>query len=743
MGKTLLITEKPSVAREYASVLNVRDMKNGYVESETYIITWCLGHLITMSYPEKYNECYKRWRMEDLPFLPEEYKYEVIPSMKQQYQVIHKLMNLNSNEIDTIIYCGDAGREGELIGRRIRDFGGIRRGIKELRVWIDSFTEDEIKRGLRDAKPLSKFDGLADAGYARSYDDYLIGINLSRALSCKYGYQFNNMLQGTKYHSISVGRVMTTVMGMIIERENAIKEFVSTTYFKISAELENGLVLDWKINEKSAYFATPDIYQDKGFGDERKARNFICTLPNEVKIVSIEEKKEKKNPPYLYSLSELQSECTKRFKISPDKTLEVAQSLYEKKLTTYPRTDARVLSSAVAREIDKTIKGLEKYPNTKEYCQNIIEKGWDKNIINTKYTDDSKIGDHYAIIPTGQGFGVMSKLNSLECQVYDLIVRRFLCIFYSSAEYSKISVQALADGETFVTNSKVLNNPGYLVVASEHREENIENNVYVAIQKMKEGMLIHSEYKINKGKTEPSKRYTSGAIILAMENAGQFIEDEELRAQIKGSGIGTSATRAEILKKLIDISYIKVDQKTQILTPEKEGYLVYDIVKETVPELLTAKITAEWEKELDMISAGKMSVSEHEKGIKNYIETHIEIIKGKKIKDSDAQFSTREQQKEVIGICPECGNNILECERSFYCADYKNGCKWSLWKDNKYFAALGKKVTKTFVRELLNDGYGQVNGLKSKNGNKYNIRLRYVKKDKYYQFEKVNMNKEE
>jgi DNA topoisomerase-3 len=390
----------------------------------------------------------------------------------------------------------------------------------------------------------------------------------------------------------------------------------------------------------------------------------------------------------------------------------------------------------VAKEIDKTIRGLEKYPEAEEYCRNILEKGWDRNIGNTKYTDDSKIGDHYAIIPTGQGFGVLSKLSLLERQVYDLIVRRFLSIFYPPASYSKISIRALADRETFVANSKVLSDAGYLVITSAG-EENTENTIFKAIQNLEEGTLIHSEYKINKGKTEPPKRYTSGSIILAMENAGQFIEDEELRAQIKGSGIGTSATRAQILKKLIDISYIKLDQKTQILTPDKEGYLVYDIVKETVPELLTARITAEWEKELDIIAAGEMSVLDHERGIKNYIESHIESIKEKNVETPDAQDSFI-REKEVLGLCPECGNDILENEKSFYCLGYKEGCKWSLWKDNKYFAALGKKVTKTFVRDLLNDGYGQVNGLKSKNGNKYYIRLRYVKKDKYYQFEKVN-----
>lgn len=737
MGKTLIITEKPSVAMEYASVLGVKGRKNGYLENEEYLITWCVGHLIAMSYPEKYDEKYKKWNLEELPFLPKDYKYEVIPSVKEQYEIVHKLMN--SGEISRILYCGDSGREGELIGRLVRDYGGVKKGVEERRVWIDSFTKEEILRGIEEAKPLSCYDNVAAAGIVRSIEDFAIGINFSRALSCKYGNFFRNQSKSEIKRGIAVGRVMTCVLGMIVEREREIREFKQTEYYRIYSILDNsGIMAEWKLTDQSALKGNKDLYGEKGILRESLADSFLAELPEQVRISKLEKKTEKKYAPFLFNLTELQSECTKRFKVSPAETLATAQSLYEKKLTTYPRTDARVLSSPVAKVIEKTIEGLKQYKEAGKYCEEILHAGWQEQISKTKYTDDSKISDHYAIIPTGQGFEKLGELPELEKKIYELIVRRFLSIFYPPAEYYKIQLEETAGQELFTASAKVLKTAGYLSVAGFAEEDKEKTNKVDMLEGLAEGDILSVSYKKEKSHTSAPPRYTSGSMVLAMENAGNLIEDEELRAQIKGSGIGTPATRAEIITKLVKIEYISLNTKTQILTPHPDGEVVYDIVMKTLPELLLPKMTAEWERGLSEIEKGELSKEAYEEQLYQYIRRQIAAIKEKNGGQNYAEVPNENIEEEVLGNCPLCGKAVKENSKSFYCSGYKEGCRWSVWKNDKYFAAIGKRITKTLVKNLLENGQVQVKDLKSRNGNNYSITLKYVKNDKgYLSWEKV------
>ena len=737
MGKTLIITEKPSVAMEYASVLHVKERKNGYLENEEYLITWCVGHLIAMSYPEKYDEKYKKWNLEELPFLPETYQYEVIPNVKEQYEIVHKLMN--SHEISRILYCGDSGREGELIGRLVREYGGVKKGVEEQRVWIDSFTKEEILRGMEEAKPLSCYDNVAAAGMIRSIEDFAIGINFSRALSCKYGNFFRSQSKSETKRGIAVGRVMTCVLGMIVEREREIRNFKQTEYYRIFSILDNsGIQAEWKLTDKSALKGNKELYGEKGILQESLADSFLAGLPEQVTISKLEKKTEKKYAPFLFNLTELQSECTKRFKVSPAETLATAQSLYEKKLTTYPRTDARVLSSPVAKVIEKTISDLKQYSDVTAYCEEILQARWEEKISETRYTDDSKISDHYAIIPTGQGIEKLGELSELEKKIYELIVRRFLSIFYPPAEYYKIQLEETARQELFIASAKMLKNAGYLSVAGLTEEDKEKAEKVEELSKLAEGNILSVSYKKEKSHTSAPPRYTSGSMVLAMENAGNLIEDEELRAQIKGSGIGTPATRAEIITKLVKIEYICLNTKTQVLTPHPDGEVVYEIVRKTLPELLLPKMTAEWERGLSEIEKGELSKEAYTEQLYQYIRRQITAMKEKDVEQNYSRTSNENTEEEILGNCPLCGKAVKENSKSFYCSGYKEGCRWSVWKNDKYFAVLGKKITKTLVKNLLKNGQVQVKDLTSRSGKNYSITLKYVKNDKgYLSWEKV------
>ena len=626
----LLITEKPSVAMEFAKALKLNtNRKNGYIEDKDWIITWCYGHLITMSYPEAYDENLKFWRLDTLPFIPKEWKYEVIPGgiQAKQFEIIKKLMQ--REEITEIYNAGDSGREGEYIQRLVFMMAKPSPKAKMKRVWIDSQTEEEIQRGIKEAKDLSEYDSLSDSAYLRAKEDYLIGINFSRLLSIIFGRRIAKQIDEDKV-SIAVGRVMTCVLGMVVSREREIRNFVKTKYYKIIGnfgEEHSNFKADWKVSEQSKMFESNLLYNDTGFKKQDDAKKFIMSLKDKnAKIVEIKKSKQKENAPLLFNLAEIQNECTKVFKIKPDETLEIIQELYEKKLVTYPRTDARVLSTAIAKEIGKNLNGL--YKNFKDeevnkYISKMIDEKYETNLVKTKYVNDSKITDHYAIIPTGQGFENYNKLSDLKKDIYKLIVKRFIAIFYPSAEYNKINVSINVENELFTANGKVCIKQGYLEVLK-NRIKNDEGNDLEIFKNLKKGQEINViNYEIKEGETTPPSRYNSGGMVLAMENAGKLIEDEELREQIKGAGIGTSATRGEIIKKLERINYISINPKTQIITPTKKGEAIYDVILKSIPDMLNPELTASWEKGLDMVAKKEIKPEIFMEKLEKYINSKI------------------------------------------------------------------------------------------------------------------------
>lgn len=637
MGKSVYIAEKPSVAQEFAKALKLNTRKkDGYLESDEAIVTWCVGHLVTMSYPEVYDEKYKRWSLETLPFMPKEFKYEVIPNVKKQFQIVSGV--LNRQDVDTIYVCTDSGREGEYIYRLVEQMAEVK-GKKRKRVWIDSQTEEEILRGIREAKDLEEYDNLSASAYLRAKEDYLMGINFSRLLTLKYGNSISNYL-GHKYTVLSVGRVMTCVLGMVVRREREIREFVKTPFYRVLSSIsleEKNFDGEWKAVKGSKYFESLDLYKENGFKEKVKAEELIAYLsdgePLTCTVTAIEKKKEKKNPPLLYNLAELQNECSKRFKISPDETLRIVQELYEKKLVTYPRTDARVLSTAVAKEIHKNLNGLSKYDMASPYLKDIVAFGSHKGLEKTRYVNDKQITDHYAIIPTGQGLQALNSVSHTARQVYDTIVRRFLSIFYPPAVYQKVSITTKIKEESFFSNFKVLAEEGYLKVVGtgnagkQDSESDMDMNFFELLQTVKKGTVLPvKELTIKEGETSPPKRYNSGSIILAMENAGQLIEDEDLRAQIKGSGIGTSATRAEILKKLIHIKYLMLNKKTQIITPTLLGEMVFDVVEHSIRSLLNPELTASWEKGLTYVADGEITSDEYMMKLEHFINSRTQGV---------------------------------------------------------------------------------------------------------------------
>lgn len=643
MGKSLFIAEKPSVAREFAKALQLNTSnRDGYMESDNAIVTWCVGHLVTMSYPEAYDEKYKRWSLDTIPFIPEEFKYEVIDSVKKQFTIVSGL--LNRKDVETIYVCTDSGREGEYIYRLVEQQAHVT-GKTRKRVWIDSQTEEEIKRGIREAKDLSEYDNLGAAAYLRAKEDYLMGINFSRVLTLKYGNSIKSFLKADRA-VVSVGRVMTCVLGMVVNREREIREFVKTPFYRVILKEEysgRNFDCEWKAVENTKYFGSPLLYKENGFKKQEDAQELIDFLNEEPKedaaIEAIEKKKETKNPPLLYNLAELQNDCSKFFKISPDETLRIAQELYEKKMTTYPRTDARVLSTAVAKEIYKNIKGLTNYGVVSENAGYVLKQGSYKNIGKTRYVNDKQITDHYAIIPTGQGLNNLNSLNPTSAKVYEIITRRFLSIFYPPAIYRKIGLTLSVKGEKFFANFKIMEEEGYLKTARfsfARKEENGENtdeqgfdkSFMEALNQLKKEMQLPlGELSIKEGETTPPKRYNSGTMILAMENAGQLIEDEELRAQIKGSGIGTSATRAEILKKLVNINYLALNKKTQIITPTLMGEMIYEVVNNAIRPLLDPALTASWEKGLTMVAEGTITEDEYMKKLDDFVSRRTNIVK--------------------------------------------------------------------------------------------------------------------
>ena len=648
--KNLYIAEKPSVAREFAKALGMKGAatagaRDGYLENEETIVTWCVGHLITMSYPEVYDPALKKWSFDTIPFIPEEYKYEIIDASSKQFQIVSKL--LNREDVGRIYVCTDSGREGEYIYRLVEQMAGVDKSKKDRRrVWIDSQTEEEIMRGIREAKELSAYDNLSDAAYLRAQEDYLMGINFSRALSLKYSYTVRNYL-GMDRCVIAVGRVMTCVLGMIVKREREIRQFVPTPFYRVLAGTE-GFEAEWKTTKESAYLDSPLLYKENGFKKEESAKQLIAELsvdaPIELIVQKVEKKIEKKAPPMLYNLAELQNDCSRLFKISPTDTLNTVQTLYERKLVTYPRTDARVLSTAVAKEIGKNIGGLQKYEPLAQYAQYIMQQGGYKGVAKSKYVNDKQITDHYAIIPTGQGLGNLNGLNDIQRKVYDIIARRFLSIFFPAAEYEKVSlvltrqihtaVGEKEDGtESFFANFKRLKKPGYLTITGlpsekKQEEQKLTDEELAKFASLKKGDAIPVQaFNIKEGETSPPKRYSSGTLILAMENAGQLIEDEELRSQIKGSGIGTSATRDSIITKLVTNKYIALNKKTQIVTPTFLGEIIYDVCLNSIQSLLWAEMTASWEKGLSGVAEGTISKDEYTAKMNKFVCDNTNAVK--------------------------------------------------------------------------------------------------------------------
>ena len=702
MGKSVYIAEKPSVAQEFAKALKLNTKRrDGYLESDEAIVTWCVGHLVTMSYPEEYDPALKKWNLQTLPFIPEEFKYEVIPSVAKQFQIVSGI--LNREDVDTIYVCTDSGREGEYIYRLVEQEAHVE-GKKRRRVWIDSQTEEEILRGIREAKDLSEYDNLGASAYLRAKEDYLMGINFSRLLTLKYGNSISNFLQ-TKYSVVSVGRVMTCVLGMVVRREREIRDFIKTPFYRVLSTIDaqgHTFEGEWRAVKGSRYFESYDLYKENGFKERKKAEELIQYLqtPDDesvnvagiqgqsglnCRIESIEKKKEKKNPPLLYNLAELQNDCSKRFKISPDETLRIVQELYEKKLVTYPRTDARVLSTAVAKEITRNLNGLSKYPMAAPYMQDILNFGSYKTLAKTRYVNDKQITDHYAIIPTGQGLNALTTVSSTAKGVYDLIVRRFLSIFYPPAVYQKVAIVTKIKEESFFSSFKVLAEEGYLKVAGIPKKKasqtatkdssngNSENNnndtndeagldssnqsldtgLFEVIKSLKKGAVLQVRaLDIKEGETSPPKRYNSGSMILAMENAGQLIEDEELRAQIKGSGIGTSATRAEILKKLVNIKYLALNKKTQVITPTLQGEMIYDVVDHSIRSLLNPELTASWEKGLNYVAEGSITSDEYMRKLDHFITSRTVGVKG-----LNNQYQLRACYEKAAGFYPSVNSN--------------------------------------------------------------------------------------
>ncbi len=742
MGKKLIITEKPSVARDFARVLNVKGNRDGYIENDEYVISWCVGHLVGMLYPEDYDPKYKSWKLEDLPFLPKEYKYGVLKPVAKQYGIVNGL--LHRDDVDTVYWAGDSGKEGQTIEENIRNFGGVREGMKELRVWIDSQTDDEIKRGIREAKPMSEYDNLGKSGIMRTIEDYSLGINFSRVLSVKYGRLVNDAAATKKYTAIAVGRVMTCVLGMVVYREREIRDFRETPFYRVIGNLTDAMIsAEWKAVEGSRLFNSPLLYKENGFKKEEDAGKLISELTGkECRVEAVEKSTSKKKPPLLFNITELSAECAKRFKITPTQTLDVVQELYERKLTTYPRTDARVLTTAVAGEIIKNLNGLKAYEPCADFVNNIIDKKLYTGLAKTQYVKDEDVTDHYAIIPTGQvrELGGMSDLHK---KVYDVIVRRFLSIFYPPAEYLSVKLTVDIDGEKLFSSAKMLKKKGYMEIAGVPKQKEDDDDAGTTVKDrdkllkcvdtMKKGdKLDVVSFDIKEGKTSPPKRYNEGTMMLAMENAGNLIEDEELREQIKKTGIGTSATRGAILKKLVDIGYLNENKKTLILTPSRLGEMVFEVVDMSVPTLLNPEMTASWEKGLEGIINGNVDAAEYRRKLEDYIrcetmrmissDTQADLA-GRLHPFTDGNSKGAATRLPLDIKCPKCGGELTTTKFGYGCSNY-----WDKEKKCDFSVSgtiLKHVITKEELKQLAENGTTElIKGFVSKNNKNFDAKLK-------------------
>ena len=747
MGKKLIITEKPSVARDFARVLNVKGNRDGYIENDEYVISWCVGHLVGLLYPESYDLKYKSWKLEDLPFLPKDYKYGVLKPVEKQYRIVNGL--LHREDVDTVYWAGDSGKEGQTIEENIRNFGGVREGMKELRVWIDSQTDEEILKGIREAKAMSEYDNLGKSGIMRTIEDYALGINFSRVLTLKYAGLVNDAAATKKYSAIAVGRVMTCVLGMVVYREREIRNFVETPFYRVIGNLtDEKIPAEWKAAEGSAYAGSPLLYKENGFKERSDALKLIEELTGiPASVEAVERSTSKKKPPLLFNITELSAECAKRFKINPSASLQIAQDLYERKLTTYPRTDARVLTTAVAKEIYKNLSGLKAYEPTAAFTQNILDNKLYTGLAKTQYVKDEDVTDHYAIIPTGH-VKELDGMSEMHKKVYDLIVRRFLSIFYPPAEYLQVKLTVAVDKERLFSSTKLLEKKGYMEIAGVAKSKDDDGNeltatgkkkVLALISKLKKGDPIDIDsFEIKEGKTSPPKRYTAGTMMLAMENAGNLIEDEELREQITKTGIGTSATRGQIIKKLVDIGYLNENKKTLILTPSKLGEMIFEVVDMSVPSLLNPKMSASWEKGLDGIINGTVDAGEYRSKLEDYIrrETNrmvssdMELNLAGRLNPFTDEKSKGAATRKPLGIkCPKCGGELTTTKFGYGCSNYWNKeikCSFSLSGTIK-----GHVITEDELKDLIGNGItGKIKDFVSKNGKTFEGKLKLDRDDK-------------
>lgn len=744
MGKSLFIAEKPSVAMEFAKALGASGRKDGYIEDNNNIITWCVGHLIEMCLPDEYSPEMKEWSLDTLPFIPNKFKYKVISSVNKQYKIVAQL--LNRKDVSKIYYSGDSAREGEYIQRLVREKAGHNPSAQEFRVWIDSQTEEEIKKGIREAKPLSAYDSLSDSGYARAIEDYLVGMNFSRALSIKYGRLVNAAINAGKYRPVAVGRVMSCVLGMIVQREREIRSADIFPFYGIKADMEDGITLSWK-SDAGRFSGTPAEYNGSGLKEKDPVDALAAELNStgSIKIISVEKSKSKKSAPLLFNLAELQGECTKLFHISPSETLAIAQALYEAKLTTYPRTDARVLTTAMLKVWDHNISGLKSVPEIGRFADEVLSTGLSSALKSKpgKYVDDSKVSDHYAIIPTGEGMEALNSLSEMQKKVYLLICRRFLSIFYPAAEISKVQVAGEACGEKFTGSVSAVTDEGWMMVAG-HKDDSAEKQIMAAMGSLGEGVSAPCSYSVKEGKSQPPKRYTTGSMILAMENAGNLIDDPELREEIKGSGIGTSATRSDTIEKLSKDGYISVNKKTQVIQPAAFGELIYEVLARAVPQILNPKYTASWESGLRGIVEGRVTKDVYLGKIYGYIQGGVSAMKSgdhteelkvamnalREVYPELGDVSAAGGSKESGLTCPLCGKMLMNGSKGLYCSGYKEGCKFSI------FSTMAKKrlpdeILKELVSSFRPDGTGggeagptaKVNGFKSKAGKSFNAKL--------------------
>lgn len=670
MGKILVIAEKPSVASDIAKVLKCKSKGEGFLYNDEYIVSWAIGHLVTLYDPEDYDAMLKKWSENTLPILPDTIKLKPINKTKTQLNVLKKLMN--SKDTDSIICATDSGREGELIFRYIYEIVKCKKSFKRL--WISSMTDTAIKEGFKKLKDSREYDNLYLSAKCRSEADWLVGINATRAFTVKH-----NAL-------LSIGRVQTPTLSMIVERQKEIRDFVPEEYFEVEADYGEF---------KGIWFKQPfenETRINKKSDAEIIANNVKGEIAN---IYDVKREEKRQSHPLLFDLTELQRECNRKFGFSAKKTLDVAQSLYEKrKMITYPRTDSRYLSADMKSEMGivlSKIKDTGFYSEFLEYAENNIKNSYTKRVF-----DNSKVSDHHAIIPS-KGKLSIDKLTTDEKKVFDIIVLRFISVFYPQYIYNSIKVFAKCKNENFISKGTEIVEKGWTVLYEKFKTK--KDEPVIPDVKIGDNFVIKKSAVIEK-KTMPPKNYTEATILSAMENAGKMVEDEELKEKLKESGIGTPATRAAIIERLISVGYVIRQGKN--LIPTEKGENLIAIVPE---ELKSPETTGKWEKGLSSVAKGKMSQERFMGSIERYVRFLVDNASASNtdIKFEKEEYTKNKKAKRIVSIgkCPLCGKKVLENTKAFYCESWKSGCKFTIWKNS--LEIYGIDIDKTKMRKLLKD----------------------------------------